>query len=109
MSRGPVQKVMAISAIASSPPVEIGQTNSILSDPDGRWVAKRQGEINEAFERRMRLESDHGTDLVTPWQDGAQNVELPEKPAGKLSGESDRIGRTEWDENTLFGKHVVFI
>jgi hypothetical protein len=28
---------------------------------------------------------------------------------GKLSGESDRIGRTEGDENTLFGKHVVFI
>ncbi|KQY26597.1 MULTISPECIES: hypothetical protein [Rhizobium/Agrobacterium group] len=108
MSRRPVQKVMPISAVASSPPVEIGQTNSILSDPDGRWVAKRQGEINEAFEKRMRLAGEHGTDSVTPSHDGAQNVELSEKPAAKLSGESDRIGRHEWDANTPFGKHVGF-
>lgn len=66
MSRPPVQKIMPVSATVSSPPVEIGQTNSILSDPDGRWVAKRQGEINEAFEKLIRLESDHGIDLVTP-------------------------------------------
>ena len=99
---------MAISAIASSPPVEIGQTNSILSDPDGRWVAKRQGEIDEAFEELIRLESDHGIDLVTPSHDSPQNVELLEKPAAKLSGESDRIGRFEWDENTAFGKQVGF-
>ncbi|MBP1848450.1 hypothetical protein J2046_006741 [Rhizobium petrolearium] len=108
MSRRHVQKVMPISATASSPPVEIGQTNSILSDPDGRWVAKRQGAINEAFEKRMRLESEHGTDSVTPSHDSAQNVELLENPAAKLSGESDRIGRFEWDENTAFGKQVGF-
>jgi hypothetical protein len=99
---------MPISAIASSSPVEIGQTNSILSDPDGRWVAKRQGEINEAFEKRMRLENDHGADLVTPSHDGAQYVELSEKPAAKLSGGNDRIGRFEWDQNTAFGKQVRF-
>lgn len=108
MSRRPVQKVMPISATASSPPVEIGQTNSILSDPDGRWGAKRQGEINEAFEKRMRLESDHGADLMTRSHEGAQNVELSEKPAAKLAGESDRIGRFEWDQNTAFGKQVGF-
>ncbi|CAN7714309.1 hypothetical protein LJR251_005866 [Rhizobium rhizogenes] len=108
MSRRQVQKVMPISATASSPPVDIGQTNSILSDPDGRWVAKRQGEINEAFEKLIRLESDHSTDLVTPSHDSSQNVELSEKPAAKLSGESDRIGRFEWDQNTAFGKQIGF-
>ncbi len=62
MSRRKIQEVMPISAVASSPPVTIGQTNSIFSDPDSRWVAKRQGEINEAFEKRMRLRSDQDTD-----------------------------------------------
>jgi hypothetical protein len=108
MSRRLVQKVMPISATASSPPVEIGQTNSILSDPDGRWVAKRQGAINEAFEKRMRLESDHGNDLMTPPHDSAQDLENSREPDRKLSGESDRIGRHEWDENTPFGTHVGF-
>ncbi|MBZ9792184.1 hypothetical protein K9B32_19005 [Rhizobium sp. 3T7] len=89
MSRRQVQKVMPISATASSPPVEIGQTNSILSDPDGRWVAKRQGAINEAFEKRMRSESDHGIDLMTPLHGSAQDVEFLEEPAAKLSGERD--------------------
>ncbi len=108
MSRRPVQKVMAISAIASSPPVEIGQTNSILSDLDGRWVAKRQGEINEAFDKRMRQESHQGIALLDPSHDRLPTVDLLEKPASKLSGESDRIGRFRWDENIAFGKHVGF-
>ncbi|MGZ2487976.1 hypothetical protein ACVITL_006561 [Rhizobium pisi] len=107
MSRRKVQKVMPISATASSRQVEISQTNSILSDPDGRWVAKRQGAINEAFEKCMRL-SDHGIGSMTPSHHSSQNVAFSEEPAWKLSGESDRIGRNEWDENTAFGNHVGF-
>lgn len=57
----------------------------------------------------MRLQSDQDTDLATPADEGAQNVELLEKPAAKLSGESDRIGRNDGDENTPFGKHVGFV
>ncbi|WJH38260.1 hypothetical protein N7E02_06220 (plasmid) [Aliirhizobium terrae] len=108
MTRRRIQEVMPISAVAPSRQVEINQTSSILSDPDGRWVAKRQGAINEAFEKRMRLQSDQDTDLATPADEGAQNVEHLEKPAAKLSGESDRIGRFEWAENTAFGKQVGF-
>jgi len=94
MSRRKVQKIMPVSATSASRQVAINHTNSILSDPDPRWVAMRQGTINEAFEKRMRLASDHGS---------SQNVEFSKDPAGKLSGESDRIGRNEWDENTAFG------
>jgi hypothetical protein len=108
MSRRQVQKLMPISAIASSPPVEIGQTNAILSDPDGRWVAKRQGAINEAFEKRMRLESDQAGEPRTASHDCSQDVGLSDAAAGKLSGESDRIGRNQWDENIPFGEHVGF-
>ncbi len=109
MSRRKVQKVMPISATASSRQVEIGQTNSILSDPDRRWVARRQGAINEAFKKCMRLESDHGVGSKISSDDSSQDVEISEAPVGKLSGESDRIGRSEWDENTPFGRHVGFL
>lgn len=107
MSRPPVRKIMPVSATVSFPPVEIGQTNSI-SDPDVRWVAKRQGEINEAFEKLMRLESDHSINLVTPLHDRGQDAEVSGEPVAKLSGESDRIGRIGWDADTAFGKHVGF-
>ncbi|NKJ39325.1 hypothetical protein [Rhizobium sp. SG570] len=109
MSKRKVQKVMPISATASSRQVEISQTNSILSDPDGRWVAKRQGAINEAFEKRMRLESNEAGGLEVQSRDSSKDIEISDEPVGKLSGESDRIGRNEWDENTPFGKHVGFL
>lgn len=76
MGRRKVQKIMPVSATSSSRQVAINHTNSILSDPDGRWVAKRQGTINEAFEKRTRLASDHGS---------SQNVEFSEDPTRETS------------------------
>jgi len=99
---------MPILATASSRQVEIGHTNSILSDPDGRWVAKRQRAINEVFEKRMHLESDQAGGSKTASDDNAQDVGISDEVAGKLSGENDRIGRNEWDESTPFGEHVGF-
>lgn len=108
MSRRKIQKVMPISATAPSRQVEINQTSSILSDPDGRWVAKRQEAISDAFEKLMRLKGAHGGGAKVPSRDSSQDLESSREPVGKLSGESDRIGRHEWDENTPFGKHVGF-
>ncbi|MBY3257148.1 MULTISPECIES: hypothetical protein [Rhizobium/Agrobacterium group] len=107
MTRRRIQEVMPIPAVASSRQVEINQTSSILTDPDGRWVAKRQGAINEAFEKRMRLESEKSGEAKAHSQDEPRDFGISE--VGKLSGESERIGRTEWDENTPFGKHVGFV
>jgi hypothetical protein len=109
MSRRKVQKVMPISAIAPSRQVETNQTSSILSDPDGRWVARRQEAISDAFEKSMCIKGAHGGGAKVSSQGGSHDLDSSEKSVGKLSGESDRIGHTEWDENTLFGKHVVFI
>ena len=108
MSKRIVHKVTPITATDPSRQVEISHTNSILSDPDGRWVAKRQGAINEAFEKLMRLESDQAGESRTASHDGPQDVGLSDAAAGKLSGESERIGRTQWDENIPFGEHVGF-
>ncbi|WP_244919959.1 hypothetical protein [Rhizobium grahamii] len=107
MTRRRIQEVMPIFAVASSRQVEINQTSSILSDPDGRWVAKRQGAINEAFERRMRLESEKSGEAKAHSQDEPRDFGISE--VGKLSGESDRIGQIDWDENAPPGEHVGFL
>lgn len=107
MSSRKVQKVMPISATASPRQVEIGQTYSILSDPDGRWVAKRQEAINEGFEKRMRSVSNQESASKTASLDSLQDGSSLHVP-NTLSGESERIGQSEWDENTAFGKHVSF-
>ena len=108
MNVGQVKKVMAISATASSPRVEIGQTNSIFSDPQGRWVAKRQGAINEAFERRRCRESNQGTDLMTASREISQYLERLDQPAANLSSESDRTGCDTPDETTSSCKLIGF-
>ncbi|MCP2158574.1 UNVERIFIED_ORG: hypothetical protein J2S29_004988 [Rhizobium sp. SLBN-170] len=51
----------------------------------------------------------HGGGAKVSSQGGSHDLDSSEMSAGKLSGESHPIGPTEWDENTLFGKHVVFI
>ncbi|CAN7603901.1 hypothetical protein [Neorhizobium sp. LjRoot104] len=107
MTRRRIQEVMPISAVAPSRQVEINQTSSIFSDPDGRWVAVRQGAINEAFERRMRLESEKSGEAKAHSQDEPRDSGISE--VGKLSGESERIGQINWDENTPPGEHVGFL
>lgn len=107
MTRRRIQEVMPISAVASSRQVEINQTSSILSDPDGRWVAKRQGAINEAFEKRVRLESEKSGEAKAHSKDEPRDFGISE--VWKLSGESDRIGQIDWDESTPPGGHVGFL
>ncbi|PJR16822.1 hypothetical protein CEJ86_01065 [Sinorhizobium meliloti] len=87
----------------------MSQTNSILSDPDGRWVAKRQGAINEAFEKRGRSENSQGAGATIASHNTQHDGAMPDDASAKLSGESDRIGRLEWDEYTPFGEHVCFL
>lgn len=57
----------------------------------------------------MRLERNQAGGSKVPSSDSSQDIEISDEPVGKLSGESDRIGRNEWDENTSFGKHVGFL
>lgn len=107
MSNRKVQKVMPISAAASPRQVEIGQTYSTLSDPNGRWVAKRQEAITEGFEKRMRSVSNQRGGSKTASCDSTQEGSSHDV-SGTLSGESERIGRRDWDKNTPFGEHVGF-
>lgn len=113
MSRRKIGKIMPVSATSPANPVAIGQTNSILTDPDGRWVAKRQSDINAAQEQyhpgrghssEGDLSSDNGTTPKT-----GEGATGHENSVQKLSGESDRIGDGNWDEDIPFGKHVGYL
>lgn len=108
MIRWEVQKVTPISATAYSRPVMTSQTNSILSDPDSRWVARRQGAINDAFAKRVYAEIDESGELKSVALNALPNPVDSENSLKKLSGENDRIGRSVWDDDTPFGDYVGF-
>lgn len=115
MSRRRVGRVSPVSAISPSAPVETGQTNSILSDPNGRWVAKRQSDISDGLEQQ-RIEKgrrefdDVGLGLSRAW---AEQLEEPANREDdrhlKFSGESKRIGTGTWGNKTPFGKNVGYL
>lgn len=99
MSRQRVEKVAPISAASPSAPVDIGQTHSILTDPDGRWVAKRQSDINAALEKR------HGGDSAGEHEE----LSSTQQSRRQFSGESERIGQGNSGDKTPFGRHVVYV
>lgn len=109
-----VEKVTAVSATSSSAPVDIWQTNSIFTDPDGRWVAKRQSAINVALEQR-HIDPARASSLEDRFSlDGAheKNGEASptqDHPPQKFSGESDRIGQGNLSESAPFGKYVGYV
>lgn len=115
MSRQSVGKVTPISVTSPSSPVDIGQTNSILTDPDGRWIAKRQSDINVALERRpiggsRSVFDDDTVGLDGMGSRGAEALPLAQdSPPKKFSGESERIGKGNWGDKTPFGKRVGYL
>jgi hypothetical protein len=87
MSRRKIDKVAPVSPMGPTTKVDVGQTISIVSDPDGRWVAARQSVITPGLQRRS----------VT------HTIQQDREPVG-FSGESKRIGKWAWDEKTPIGK-----
>ncbi|NSY14869.1 hypothetical protein [Agrobacterium vitis] len=91
MTRRKVDRIEPVSAIDPSNPVSVCQTNSILTDPDGRWVAARQSAITAAMER------------LDPTKDAHRREKAP-----TFSGENERIGK-QADSRTRFGNGVFYI
>ncbi len=103
MSRRKIGKVEPISATSPSAPVDVGQTNSIFTDPEGRWVAKRQSEINAGLEEQFTRS------LLSGGADAGEQEEAPQTSPGKLSGESDRIGHGNDEDEPPDGEHVAYV
>jgi hypothetical protein len=113
MCRGRIDKIAPVSATSPSAPVDIGQTHSIFSDPDGRWVAKRQSAINAALAERPMDGGLAGDDAFGKGHDPTMEDDEPgsaeDHAPRRLSGESERIGKGDWSASTPFGKHVGYV
>ncbi|RUM24556.1 hypothetical protein EFQ99_17470 [Rhizobium vallis] len=123
-----VDPVNRISSTAASEPTKAGISTSIGSEPDNAWVAARQSRITADQQASKRTAETDGAGSLIPHAD--QVVDEEEHPrkrrhghAGSeegqeagdeaeqptLSGESERIGTRNFDDDTPFGERVVIV
>ena len=127
-----VDPVTPISATAPSSPTRIGTSTSIGSEPDNAWVAARQAQItadalthvhpqlphpeaeipglshrdpsdDRDQDRRHRAEEEPDTSSL------AERSETGTPQDDRLSGESERIGTVNFDDDTPFGTRKAII
>lgn len=103
-----VEPVTPISASAASLATQIDRSLSITSEPDNAWVAARQDRMTEDQQRLKGDVKDDDPDERHPHHGHPhEDGDAPEDRA--LSGESERIGTQNFDEDTPFGGRVVII
>lgn len=120
-----VKRVSRIFPSEASNQAEVGHTLNLGSDPLNTWVSARQSKINHDIEERRRnapgehadhglakeeQEAEHGhrsRHLIEPDETRNATEGAPEEP--RLSGESERIGTQNFDEDTPFGDRVAII
>jgi hypothetical protein len=115
-----VDKATRVSSSAASTPTRVESSLS-LAEPDSAWVAHRQSAINAAYQRRKDDESaacrrvsateSDGDGVPDPEIANDESTSAPgeEENAKSLSGESDRIGSGNLDEEVPFGQHVGYV
>lgn len=121
-----VDAIKPISSTAASEPTKIGISTSIDADPDNAWIAARQSEITaDQLAFKTAVEKEAANDLIphadllvddeeaqkrrghSASEDGEQAGEQTEPPL--LSGESERIGTRNFDDDTPFGERTAII
>lgn len=120
-----VDPVQRVSSSNTSLPTQTGTSLSIGSEAYNAWIAARQAKINEdllelekaAIEELARRraqeeeaspeEQRHTRQWGEPfgeWSDAEDTAQPP-----TLSGESDRIGTQNFDEETPFGERIAIV
>lgn len=126
-----VERVSRISSSASSSSTQIDNSLAIGSEPYNAWVAARQDKINDDLRERARehasdpdghhkspedeaeedadarMQARHARQLGEP-DDSVDTAEEPHEDC-TLSGESDRIGTRNFDDDTPFGERSVIV
>jgi len=110
-----VEKISKISASAAPIATRIEHSISV-AEPEIAWAARRQAEIDEGLEDR-RKSGEHPHPESNAEDAGSRHLDLhhsesPEQTddAEKLSGESERIGTGNLDEEDVpFGEHSGYI
>lgn len=121
-----VDRISRISSSEASTRTEAGHTLNLGSDAQNAWVAARQSKINHDIEERHRIAVEERAENGMPeedeaspdhkfasrqWVDPSEPEATPEDPTEepRLSGESERIGTQNFDEDTPFGDRVVIV
>ena len=120
-----VERISRSSSSEASGQTEAGSTLNLDSDPMSAWVASRQSKINHDIEERHREAEEERARNGLPNEDGETGRALsprqwpdpsdtPDtladgKDKPRLSGESERIGTQNFDEDTPFGHRVVIV
>ncbi|ABC91476.1 hypothetical protein RHE_CH02705 [Rhizobium etli CFN 42] len=122
-----VEAVSSISSTAASEPTKVGISTSIGSEPENAWVAARQSQITADQQAWKGAAGTNRRGNLVPHADLLiDHEEHPRKRHGHarsgeseeagedakqalLSGESERIGTRNFDEDTPFGKRVAII
>jgi hypothetical protein len=111
-----VDKIEKVSGTSASAPTRV-DTSVSLSEPEAAWVAERQSIISSELAQRAREETDglSRDDDVAERASGDRHLahhSHAKKEDGSeelLSGESERIGTGNLDEDVPFGDHVGFV
>jgi hypothetical protein len=116
-----VSKVEKIESASSTRPIHTNHSISITSEPDGVWVAHIQSAITAGLEKqgsanRLARESDEpdlsGGAHSDPHHRSEPAHTDPEAALPKeehLSGESERIGSGNLEDDVPFGNHVGYL
>ncbi|SCB57508.1 hypothetical protein GA0061105_102501 [Rhizobium aethiopicum] len=122
-----VEAINPISATVASEPTNVGTSTSIGSEPDNAWVAARQSQITgDQLALRRDAQPPHTNALIPHLEQAVEDEEHERKrdggemPDGQaetgeqakhptLSGESERIGTRNFDDDTPFGDRVAIV
>lgn len=121
-----VERISRISRSDATSPTDVTHTLNIGSDADNAWVAARQSQINHDIEERRRtmleekaehgaLDGEHSGNEDGPPSDPSVETSGTDETAEdgaeepRLSGESERIGTQNFDEDTPFGDRTLIV
>jgi hypothetical protein len=115
-----VDKISRVSATAATAATQIQHSTSV-AEPDVAWAADRQAAIDEALHRRHGSGGHRPSPAEETEEDGGnasrhldlhateQSATGDESDEERLSGESERIGTGNLDEDVPFGDHAGYI
>ena len=116
-----VSPVSSISATSAPSPTKVETSTSITSEPDNAWVAVRQSQITADQIAQKRDVENKASNRGGPHGDAdaeAQTGEDEDRDVAAdadqsvpatLSGESNRIGTRNFDDETPFGERVAIV
>jgi hypothetical protein len=113
-----VDKISRISATSASAATRV-ETSISLAEPDIAWVAERQSAINAAVSEHVNMrhpsepnpsdEDGRSDDASARHLDLCSSQKQDDEDGERLSGESERIGTGNLDDDSPFGDHVGFV